>query len=189
MSSRFRPAARALLSLVAAAAVVSACDRERRDFGSSAPEAGPTVQTTNFTPGPGGQVPPDPRGAIYEKSASHVAEGSRLFRWYNCNGCHSNGGGGMGPALIDDEWRYGSSIEQIYGTIAEGRPNGMPSFRGKATDQQIWELAAYVRSLGGFTPQASSSRNDEMRSTPPRNQVTPPKPSAEGGASVQGTAP
>jgi len=189
MSSRFRPAAKGLLAMAAVAALASACDRERRDFGSSAPEAGPAIQTTTFTPGPGGQLPPDPRGEIYEKSAYHVSQGSELFKAYNCSGCHANGGGGMGPALIDDEWRYGSSIEQIYGTIAEGRPNGMPSFRGKATDEQIWELAAYVRSLGGFTPQASSSRADAMASTPPRTQVTPSKPAAEGAASVQGTAP
>ena len=189
MSSRFHPAAKGFLAIVAAAALVSACDRERRDFGTSMPEAGPTIQTTQLTPGPGGQVPPDSRGAIYEKSAYHVSQGSQLFRWYNCSGCHANGGGGMGPALIDDQWRYGSSIEQIYGTISEGRPNGMPSFRGKATDEQIWELAAYVRSLGGFTPQASSARDEAMRNTPPRNQVTPPKPTGEGIASVAGTAP
>src|SRR3712207_8677085 len=35
-------------------------------------------------------------------------------------------------------------------TIREGRPNGMPSFRGRVPDNQIWELAAYVRSMGRY---------------------------------------
>jgi len=188
MSLRCPSTGKALLALAAVAALAGGCDRERRDLGASMPEGGPQIQTTDLTPGRGGVLPPDPRGQLYEKSAYHVSEGSRLFRWYNCSGCHANGGGGMGPALIDDEWRYGSSIEQIYGTILEGRPNGMPSFRGKATEQQIWQLAAYVRSLGGETPQASSSRREAMRSTPPRNQVTPPKPKGEGAPAVQGTA-
>ena len=186
MSSRF------LISLpLLAATVLTACHQQEpaQDFSTEQPHGGAVI-TSALAPGLGqSRVTTDARAAPYYNNPQAVAEGKRLYRAYNCSGCHSNGGGGMGPALIDDEWRYGSSIEQIYGTIAEGRPNGMPSFRGKATDEQIWELAAYVRSLGGFTPQASSSRNDEIRSTPPRNQVTPPKPSAEGGASVQGTAP
>ena len=35
-------------------------------------------------------------------------QGKRLFSWYNCIGCHANGGGGIGPPLMDDEWIYGS---------------------------------------------------------------------------------
>ena len=56
----------------------------------------------------------------------------------------------MGPPLIDDKWIYGSDPDQIFATIMQGRPNGMPSFRGKIPDYQVWQLAAYVRSLGGL---------------------------------------
>jgi cytochrome c oxidase cbb3-type subunit 3 len=150
-----------------------ACEREARPFRGRTAVDAPQQAGASRNP--------------YAGNAWGIAEGKRLYTLYNCVGCHANGGGGMGPALIDEEWRYGSSIEQIYGTIAEGRPNGMPSFRGKVPEQQIWQLAAYVRSLGGFTPQASSSRKEAMRSTPPRNQVTPPEPEGEGAAAVQGT--
>ena len=47
--------------------------------------------------------------------------------------------------------------------IVEGRPNGMPSFRGKIPDQQIWQLAAYVRAMSGNVAQgrrAEPSRCD-----------------------------
>ncbi len=171
MSSPCHPAARRLAIVLLCAGALSACEREHRDITTSPPEGAPQVQTTALNPGPPRPLPKDPRGGLYEKSAYHVGEGSRLFRWYNCSGCHANGGGGMGPPLIDPVWIYGSEIEQIYGTILEGRPNGMPSFRGKLTDDQIWELAAYVRSLGGFNPKSSSSRRDAITSTPPRNQV------------------
>ena len=78
------------------------------------------------------------------------SEGQRLFGWYNCAGCHANGGGGMGPPLMDDEWIYGSSPENIYTTIVQGRPNGMPSFAGKIPTPQVWMLVAYVRSLSAL---------------------------------------
>jgi cytochrome c oxidase cbb3-type subunit 3 len=94
----------------------------------------------------------------------------------NCVGCHSHGGGGMGPALKDDEWRYGGRIDQIAASIAEGRPNGMPSWRGKLTDDQIWKLAAYVRSLSGQpSKDAVSSRGDAM-SGPTPETLTPREP-------------
>jgi cytochrome c oxidase cbb3-type subunit 3 len=160
-----------LCVLALAGLALAACDRERREIAAGPPEAGPLVRATTLSPGGAAPPPKDPRAAEYEDNAYQVSTGSRLFRWYNCNGCHANGGGGMGPALIDDKWVYGAEIEQIYGSILEGRPNGMPSFRGKATEEQIWALAAYVRSLAGQSPMASSSRRDAMTSVPPRNQV------------------
>lgn len=80
----------------------------------------------------------------------------------NCVGCHAHGGGAMGPALMDDEWRYGGSMTAIVATIDQGRPNGMPSWRGKLTPQQMWQLAAYVRSLSAQQRQdVLSGRADE----------------------------
>jgi cytochrome c oxidase cbb3-type subunit 3 len=89
----------------------------------------------------------DPRAAAYYDNAEAVNSGRILFGQFNCSGCHSNGGGGMGPDLMDDEWIYGGRLEQIHQTIVEGRPNGMPAWGGRIPDQQIWQLAAYVRSM------------------------------------------
>ena len=91
-------------------------------------------------------VTTDPRAAQYYDNADAVNTGKRLFRQYNCSGCHSNGGGGMGPSLMDDEWIYGGRLEQIHQTLVEGRPNGMPAWGGKIPDEQLWQFAAYVRS-------------------------------------------
>jgi cytochrome c oxidase cbb3-type subunit 3 len=89
----------------------------------------------------------DPRAAPYYDNAKAVIDGKHFYNQYNCSGCHSNGGGGMAPNLMDDQWIYGGRLEQIHQTLVEGRPNGMPSWGGKIPDEQLWEIAAYVRSL------------------------------------------
>ena len=52
----------------------------------------------------------------------------------------------MGPPLSDTDWVYGSEPGDIFLTIKQGRPNGMPSFQNLPNDV-IWQLVAYVRSL------------------------------------------
>jgi cytochrome c oxidase cbb3-type subunit III len=147
------------------------CDRERREFESRASDARPArpVVLSNLSPGP--LPPPSPArelAAQYEGNAYHVGEGQRLFKWFNCNGCHGNGGGSIGPALMDGQWRYGGSLEQIRASIEQGRPNGMPSFAGKIPSQQMWQLAAYVRSLSGnVRKDVPSSRREGMSGPPP----------------------
>ena len=168
MSSRCR----ASFAFIAVAALVAgACNREERH--SRAKPIGETVPAGESpdTIWPGGTVPqvPDPRAARYDDNAPAISQGQQLFTQMNCVGCHSHGGGGMGPALMDDEWRYGGRIDQIATTIAEGRPNGMPSWRSKLTEDQIWQLSAYVRSLSGQPGKdAVSSRAEAMSNATPQ---------------------
>jgi cytochrome c oxidase cbb3-type subunit 3 len=171
MSSRFR-ARLAVSALVAIA--VAGCNREERH--SRSKPSGETipagVSPDTIYPGGGSPAPPDPRAADYENNAPALAEGQFLYTRMNCVGCHAHGGGGMGPALMDDKWRYGGRIEQIAATIAEGRPNGMPAWRDRLTEDQIWKLAAYVRSLSGQpSKDVVSSRADEMSNSPPQTQT------------------
>ncbi len=92
-----------------------------------------------------------------------MSQGKQLFEWFNCSGCHAQGGGSIGPALMDDKWIYGGAAENIYATIVEGRPNGMPSFRGRIPPQQVWQLVAYVRSMSGqVSKDAAPSRSDHL---------------------------
>jgi cytochrome c oxidase cbb3-type subunit 3 len=159
------------------------CQREERAYRPDpvAQESDEKVALVTIAPGPSGPVErKSGRGEQYENNAYHLSQGKKLFRWFNCVGCHANGGGGSGPALMDDTWIYGSSIENIVQTIREGRPNGMPSFRGKVPDDQIWQLAAYVRSMSGQVPKAAApARNDDMHPGPAENR-------ASGGPPVQG---
>jgi len=82
-----------------------------------------------------------------------VGEGHKLFISMNCAGCHGyDAKGGMGPNLTDTYWRYGGTPAQIYQSISAGRPQGMPSWGKKLPAQSIWQLTAYIQSLGGSFP-------------------------------------
>src|SRR6201999_4224243 len=124
----------------------------------------PSAQGTpvpTLYPGGGKPAAPDPEGAKYDGNPQAIAEGKRLFGWYNCSGCHFNGAGGIGPSLMDDNWIYGDSMDQIYATIYQGRPNGMPSWGGKLSTTEIWEIAAFVRSV------AKDAKSIAMPTAPP----------------------
>ncbi|WP_439621705.1 c-type cytochrome [Gemmata sp.] len=155
---------RALLLAAACGVALASCRREDRDYRPAAPFAEGVRYAQDF-----------------EQNAFALSEGKRLFQAMNCNGCHGYGSGAIGPPLMDDKWVYGYEPEQVFDTIARGRPNGMPAFRGEARepgitvvgtlpDYQIWQLVAYVRSLSGQAPgDAAPGRSDHM-SGPPTEQ-------------------
>jgi len=100
----------------------------------------------------------------YEHNGWAMAEGKTLYEQMNCVGCHFHGGGGIGPPLMDAEWIYGSEPENIFETIQEGRPNGMPAFGSRLSADQIWKITAYVRSLSGNAPKdIAPGRDDHMQ--------------------------
>lgn len=97
---------------------------------------------------PGGQAiaPEIPNPLASDPRA--VERGMKDFVQFNCVGCHANNGaGGMGPSLSDKTWIYGNKPAQIYMTIVQGRPNGMPAFGQVLPEQTLWELVAYVQSI------------------------------------------
>ncbi|HTJ02449.1 MAG TPA: cytochrome c [Methylovirgula sp.] len=129
--------------------------------GAEAPQPSPTtageplsVPATTLFPGDHKAPPVDPNAQKYENDAKAIAEGAKLFNWMNCSGCHFHGAGGMGPAFFNDgHFIYGGRLDQIYASIAQGRPNGMPSWAQTLSQEQIWQLAAYVKSLSTGNPQ------------------------------------
>jgi cytochrome c oxidase cbb3-type subunit III len=77
-----------------------------------------------------------------------MQRGMQYFAGMNCIGCHmANGGGGMGPALSDDTFTYGNKPENIFLSIYQGRPNGMPAWGAMLPPEVIWDIVAYVKSL------------------------------------------
>src|SRR4051794_9280574 len=161
-------------SLACLLLLLTACEREERDFSKEPKTKEQVVALSSLSPGDGiPQSASNPDSKQYQKNAFQLSEGKRLFGWFNCTGCHSNGGGGSGPPLMDAKWIYGGNIENIVDTIREGRPNGMPSFRGKIPDNEIWQIAAYVRSLSGNVPKdAAPGRNDDLNAHPAENRLT-----------------
>ena len=92
---------------------------------------------------------PNPFGG----NAGAVEEGHRLYDRMNCAGCHGyTAKGGMGPDLTDNHWRYGGTPVQIYKSIYEGRPKGMPAWGRALPSDSIWQLTSFIESLGGSFP-------------------------------------
>jgi cytochrome c oxidase cbb3-type subunit 3 len=84
----------------------------------------------------------------YAGNKAVLADGRRLFNWYNCSGCHGDhAGGGMGPSLRDTLWYYGADEASIFASITEGRQHGMPSWGTKVPRDQIWKIVTYIGSL------------------------------------------
>lgn len=173
----------AVLACLAGGLGVSGCEREQRELvpppGSDLPPA-QNYMSPLVNGRPSSAFRERQRGQ-YEDNAYHVSEGKRLYSNFNCVGCHAHGGGDVGPALMDDAWIYGGEIDQIFSSIVEGRPNGMPAFGTRIPGQQTWQIAAYVRSMGGHGDKAARPGRDEHLQMPseqgrtdePVNRVTP----------------
>ena len=84
----------------------------------------------------------------YEGSADAAKTGAQLFVAYNCIDCHgADGSGAMGPSLADGRWHFGGTAPEVYESIFQGRPDGMPAWGSLLSSDQLWALVTYVRSL------------------------------------------
>ncbi len=91
--------------------------------------------------------------------------GKMLFTAFRCDSCHKAGGGGTGPAL---EGAFGKDVELANGSkvlfdeayvresifepnakIVKGFQPSMSSFKGQLNENQISQIAAYLKSLPG----------------------------------------
>ena len=70
--------------------------------------------------------------------------GRKVFLRENCYGCHGGRAGG-GMCLNHRDNRPGQG--DVEDAVLNGRPKGMPSFRGRVTLQEIADLAAYFDTM------------------------------------------
>jgi cytochrome c oxidase cbb3-type subunit 3 len=144
--------------------LLGACQRQHQDIRPSPTQLaiyGDAAKEDTLRPG--GPLSPQPAvNNPYNSSAYDISEGQRLYNWYNCSGCHANGGGGIGPPLIKQQWLYGGEPANIFDTIVKGRPNGMPAWGGRIPEYQVWEIVAYVRSMNGQQPKSATASRGDM---------------------------
>ena len=88
-----------------------------------------------------------------------ISKGAAVFRTW-CAQCHGSGAqGAVGfPNLLDDDWLWGGSIEDIHATITHGirnetdadaRYSQMPAFGEILSGEEISDVVNYVMSLSG----------------------------------------
>jgi cytochrome c oxidase cbb3-type subunit 3 len=160
----------ALLAVLA----LAACKRETRDFRADPPVAAALNHVVPMSNRINGGVPYVifAQGDPSDNNAYQLNQGKRLYTWFNCKGCHADGGGVIGPALMDGWWRYGPDRVSVFLSIRDGRPHGMPAFGDRLTAEQIWQLTGYIRTIGGYSGEtAAPSRNDEIQSRPSENRA------------------
>jgi cytochrome c oxidase cbb3-type subunit 3 len=152
--------------LVLAAIALAACARSSGGRTTAATPAD-LPAGTQVSGVPLGQPPGEPASPAtsiknpYEGDAAAVTQGKALFAAMNCVYCHGdNGSGLMGPALNGHGWRYGGAPAQLYNSIHDGRPQGMPAWGARLPPDQIWKLVAYLESLGGAKPPATRQMAD-----------------------------
>lgn len=84
----------------------------------------------------------DPILVDYIMQSSHVIYGE------NCAACHGVGGQPLleqyYPILADDNWLYGSDIQAIMLSIANGRQGYMPGHEGKVSATELEQLVEFV---------------------------------------------
>lgn len=110
-----------------------------------------------------------------------VERGMRNFDRFNCSGCHAaHGGGGMGPSLSNSKWIYRADPANIFLTIYQGRPNGMPARGTMLPDRVIWELVSYIKSISepptSFGKTFSKTPQSPDREQVPAGQITTTTP-------------
>jgi cytochrome c oxidase cbb3-type subunit 3 len=170
-----------IVPLLVVAFFFISCEREQRNFRTAPPASrADTVTQSQIFPGQA-YTPPQTKNPTEYKSYD-LSQGKQLYEQYNCSGCHFHGGGGIGPPLMDSKWIYGGDPQNVFQTIVEGRPNGMPSFRGKIPDAQVWQIVAYVRSMSGQVPRdVSLGRSDSMNTQSEPEQLVEPTATKQGG--------
>jgi cytochrome c oxidase cbb3-type subunit 3 len=152
-----------LALLLLATLSLAACGRVRGDSTTGSARAQvPTDQTLNAVPL--GAPPGEPVSVAnqianpFAGDAQAVAEGKALFGAMNCVYCHgAQASGLMGPALNGTGWRYGGTPAELYNSVHDGRPQGMPAWGGRLPPDQIWKIVAYLRTLGDASGQPSTT--------------------------------
>ena len=105
-------------------------------------------------------------GIAVPTSPASIESGRVVYESLQCAGCHGTDGAGKDAVAsgLTDDWgfnttatnltepwtfRTGASASDIYARLRTGLDGSpMPSFKGSATDRQMWDLANYIVSLG-----------------------------------------
>ncbi len=83
----------------------------------------------------------------YNGNSDAIREGAVIYK-NNCERCHGpEGRGGVCPNLTDKKWKYGGSDKDVFKSISNGTPGGMPAWKGIIEKDGIWKIIAYIRTL------------------------------------------
>jgi putative heme-binding domain-containing protein len=79
-----------------------------------------------------------------------LAAGKKLYE-FHCSFCHGKGSDGFAANLVTPVLVHAPSDSSLVAVIKNGLGGGMPGALGM-TEQEMWQVAGYVRSLGRSAP-------------------------------------
>lgn len=89
----------------------------------------------------------EPTANPYHGDEGAIARGAETWATI-CVACHLPEGTGLvGPSLVDPYWKYGHSDAELFATVSEGRPLGMPPWGAQLGTEKIWQVLAYMETL------------------------------------------
>ena len=88
-----------------------------------------------------------PTANPHHGDAAAIAKGKETWDTI-CVACHTPEGTGLvGPSLVDPYWKYGHSDADLFQTVSEGRPLGMPPWGPQLGTDKIWQVLAFLETL------------------------------------------
>ena len=106
---------------------------------------------------PGGSAAAKKLKNPVKSTPASITAGKALFTKHcvSCHGAEGKGDGKFAPKnsppadLSDAEWKRGSTDGEIFTVVREGAAPElvMRGFKGRMTDDEIWNVVNYVRSL------------------------------------------
>jgi cytochrome c oxidase cbb3-type subunit 3 len=83
---------------------------------------------------------------MYIGKADAMAAGQTEYET-SCAACHkADASGGIGPNL-KGALKYGATPADLFESVSNGRPNGMPPFGQQLGNDKIYKIVAYIESL------------------------------------------
>lgn len=87
-------------------------------------------------------------------SAAAVARGQAIYN-NHCVACHGDSGRGDGPGVTESgldpadlpALAARKSVKTFAANITYGKNEGMPAFSGRLSEEQIWDVAHYVKAF------------------------------------------
>tara|TARA_B100001123_G_scaffold247254_1_gene276230 strand:+ start:174 stop:623 length:450 start_codon:yes stop_codon:yes gene_type:complete len=100
-----------------------------------------------------------PEAQAIENPLESTADSRRIGRQryvFMCRECHGNSGrgdgdmshaGGVPSDFTDDVWQHGESDGELFTVIKDGVTADMQSYANRLSDEDIWHVVNYLRSL------------------------------------------
>jgi cytochrome c oxidase cbb3-type subunit 3 len=108
------------------------------------------------------QPEPGPKTNPLAGDGKAVVQGRNIFRG-RCAVCHGvDAKGYRGTDLTTGEWAHGGADADLFATISRGVPGTEMPARGNLSDDEIWMVIAYLRTLAATGPPAAE-RGDARR--------------------------